>query len=340
MILIRPRAWWFNKVPLSILLFLLCIDGKPLNGQAVMALLGLIAIVCCVANYGYALNEVFDLAEDRRGGRKNAAAEMSRARMLAIVICSAALPCILAAWLAGSAGLILTCCELLLPLAYSIPPLRLKERGWLGVSADATAAHVYPAVLALIIVSKQGSRFAFAAILWAAATGLRGILSHQLQSEEHDRDAGLLTVVHRIGHARIKAFVVFIILPVEIIAFAALLIQSDAQVTFRIIACIFVLYECAKFGLNVFPVIVFQKAGERYVPFVDEGFYKVWGPLALAIDAAFVDLRYLLLLPLYVYAFRPRVSWERVQIAMTAKAAWARLVHAFHPGKSVTRPVG
>lgn len=344
MILIRPRAWWFNKVPLSVLLFLLLIDGRPFTGAAAAALCGLIAVVCCVANYGYALNEAFDLAEDRRGGRKNFASEMSTNRIWTVIVLSAVAALAFAGLLAGIPGLILTACELLLPLAYSIPPLRLKERGWLGVFADAGAAHVFPALLALLIVSRKSLVvyhfwMAVAVVSWAAATGLRGILSHQLQSEEHDRGAGLLTVVHRIGHARLKAFVMFGILPVEVISFVLVVSQADVKIVLKVAACLFLIYEYIKFRFRVFAVIVFDRAGDTYIPFVDEGFYKVWGPCAIAADAAFADPLYLMLLPLCCFAFWPRVNWERTQIAITVQTTCSRFSRTRRPGGPVTGPV-
>ncbi len=38
MILVRPRAWWFNKVPLSVTLVLLLLDGRPFSLGALAVL--------------------------------------------------------------------------------------------------------------------------------------------------------------------------------------------------------------------------------------------------------------------------------------------------------------
>lgn len=331
-LLVRPRAWWFNKVPLSILLVLLLIDGEPLTSSALAALVGVIAVVCCVANYGYALNELFDVDEDRRGGRANVATAVSRARMWSIIALSAAGALLMAVLLAGLAGGALTAAELLLPLAYSIPPLRLKERGWLGVVADAAAAHVYPALLALLVVQYLSIRsyalpFLLTVGIWSVAVGLRGILSHQLQSDEHDRAANLPTVVHRYGHATIESLVVFGLLPIELAAFCGAILQSQATTLFKTAWLVFVLYEFLKFKLNAFPVVVFRREGQPHLPFVDEGFYKVWGPLALALDAALSDPLYLVLAPLYALLFRPHLLMEWAHIRITAVAVSRRIAN-------------
>jgi 4-hydroxybenzoate polyprenyltransferase len=300
--------------------------------SALAAVLGVVAIVCCVANYGYALNELFDIDEDRRGGRANVAATVGRRRMWSIIVLSAASALALAALLAGVIGGALTAVELLLPLAYSIPPLRVKERGWLGVSADAAAAHLYPALLALIVVQHLSIRsyappIVLTVAVWSLATGLRGILSHQLQSEEHDRATQLSTVVHRYGRETIERLVVFGLLPIEVLAFSAAIMASHATALFKTVWLVFMLYEFLKFALNAFPVVVFKRDGQRYLPFVDEGFYKAWGPPALALDAALADPLYLILAALYALAFRTRLIMEWAQIRATAAVASARIAN-------------
>jgi 4-hydroxybenzoate polyprenyltransferase len=315
---------------LSVLTGLLLIDGRPLGISALVALLLLVGTVSCVANYGYALNELYDRDEDRRGGRANVAESAGPRRLWIIIALSAAAAVEMATAAAGTLGLLLTVGELCVPLAYSVPPFRTKNRGWLGVLCDATAAHVYPAMLALAIVAHQQLRsptqvLVLTAGLWALMTGLRGILSHQLQSEEHDLAAGLLTVVHRLGHRRLASWVTFGILPIEVVAFAFLLTQCDVTALFGLIAAIFLFYELLKFRLDAFPATVFTRRGGRYLPFVDEGAYKVWGPLALAIDAAGTDVKYLVLVPVYVALFRPRVAVEWAQIRSTSEMVRAQV---------------
>jgi 4-hydroxybenzoate polyprenyltransferase len=333
-ILVRPRAWWFNKIPLSVFMLVLLVDGKPLTVTVLVSLIGLVGIVSCVANYGYALNELFDRDEDRRAGRSNAAESSSNSSMWRIIACSAAVALGVSQAVGGIAAALLTIGELLIPLAYSVPPLRVKERGWAGILADALAAHVYPAVLAMLVVSHQLLPIHHPVLIvciaiWSLATGLRGILSHQLQSEESDRDAGLTTVVHRLGHQRLVRLIVFVILPIEIVMLATLLLQSDATVFLKTVAIIFTCYEYLKFHFNLFPVLVFTRQGQHYLPFVDEGFYKVWAPLALIVDAAFTDILYLMLIPTFVLMFRPRIKHEWAQISSATKAVSIRMHDVF-----------
>ncbi len=324
-ILVRPRAWWFNKVPLSVSLVLLLLDGRPFSAGALTVLAAVVLAVCAVGNYGYALNELYDVAEDARSGRTNAAAALGSRRMWVIVGSSALCAAAFAAAGAGAPGAILTLLELCLPLAYSVPPLRVKERKWLGVCADGLAAHAYPAVLALLAVTHWSLRpvtlaLAVCVAVWSAAAGLRGILSHQLHTADQDRNAGLRTVVHDLGRGRVEKLVVAALLPLEVAAFGGALVACSTGVVVWLFVAAYLIYEAFKTASGRFGVTAFRPQGQRYLPFVEESFYKAWGPLVLALDAARADLVYLLVVPAYALLFRPHVRAEmhRLRAVMAA----------------------
>jgi hypothetical protein len=227
------------------------------------------------------LDELFDVEEDARMGRANAAASAGPRRMWGIiglsVLCAEAF-----AWaVAGVPGVVLTSLALCLPLAYSVPPLRVKERIWLGVCADGLAAHVYPALLALLAVGHWTLRpdmlaLAVCVVLWSAAAGLRGILSHQLHTAEQDRVAGLRTVVHDFGNARVERFIVAVLLPLEVGAFGGALIASDESAILWVFVALYLIHEIFRTVGGGFRVLAFRPEGQRYVPFVEESFYKAW----------------------------------------------------------------
>ena len=315
MILVRPRAWWYNKVPLSVTLVLLLLDGRPFSAAALVVLAAVVLTVCAVGNYGYAVNELYDVDEDARAGRANAAAAAGSRRMWTIVGASALCADAFAAVAAGAVAAALTLLELALPLAYSAPPLRIKERRWLGVWADGLAAHVYPAVLALLAVAHWALRPVTLALVicvavWSAAAGLRGILSHQLHTADSDRDAGLRTIVHDLGHARVERFIVAALLPLEVCAFGGALIACNAGLVLWICVAVYLIYETVKTVSGRFRVTAFRPQGQPYLPFVEESFYKAWGPVVIALDAARADLLYLLVVPAYALAFRPHLTAE------------------------------
>src|SRR5262249_57433548 len=83
--------------------------------------------------------------------------------------------------------------ELLLFVLYAFPPFRLKERGMLGLFADALYAHAIPAVLAVMTFSLMANRaydhltwFVLALGLWQFFLGVRNIVLHQLKDFDGD----------------------------------------------------------------------------------------------------------------------------------------------------------
>jgi 4-hydroxybenzoate polyprenyltransferase len=317
-VLVRWRAWWFNKVPLSVTLVLLLLDGRPFSTAGMVALLSVVVTVCAVGNYGYALNELFDVEEDERLGRNNAAAASGAPHMWLVIAVSAVIATGGAAVAARGRGVVLTAVELLLPLCYSIPPLRVKERKWLGVVADALAAHVYPALLALLTVEDHGLLLVgpvlwISVSVWALAAGLRGILSHQLHTAEPDLNAGLITVVHDYGRARVEGFILKVLLPLETAGLVAAVADCSTGPVLWVLGALYVAYELYKTLAGGFVVVAFRPEGQPYVPLVDEAFYKAWGPLLLAADAARTDLPYLIFIPVYAACFRPHLRAEMLR---------------------------
>lgn len=205
------------------------------------------------------------------------------------------------------------------------PPLRIKERKWLGVCADGLAAHVYPAVLALLAATHWTLRpitiaLAVSVVVWSGAAGLRGILSHQLCTADQDREAGLRTVVHEFGNARVERFIVVAVLPLEVAAFACVLIACTAGGVLWAFVALYLTYEIFKTAGGRFRVTAFRPQGQRYLPFVEESFYKAWGPIVIALDASRADLAYLVLIPAYGLLFRAHLRAElyRLRLVMAA----------------------
>lgn len=326
--LVRARAWWFNKVPLSVTLVLLLIDGASLSVSAVLAVVLVVLTVCAVGNYGYALNELYDIEEDARAGRHNAVVELGTRRLRQIVVASAIAAELLGALAAGAWGAGLTIIALLLPLAYSVPPLRIKERKWLGLAADALAAHVYPAALALLTVSHLGVSpitllVSGCVLTWSAAVGVRGILSHQLHTVERDRQAGLTTVVHEFGHLPLERFIAFVLLPIEAAGFVGAAVAYGGPILWGL-GAFYLASETFRTVHGGFVVTALRPEGQRYLPFVEESFYKAWGPIVLALDAARVDLSFLVFIPLYAWLFKPHLLAEGRKIRAIARAFRSR----------------
>jgi hypothetical protein len=323
---VRWREWWFHKIPFCLLVFALALD-EPLTWQTFARLLALIGIVSCVANYGHAINELFDRAEDAKSGKPNLARIFGPFRMSGSAISSAAIALILSQACVGLGGTVLTACALALPAIYSIPPIRLKARRWWGLFADALAAHVYPATLAILLATsgaiwRATTEFLILVVLWSLLAGLRNIILHQLMTAVRDSHSDLRTVVHDLGSERVSRLVLIAILPFEVTALLALIVFSGSSPLTLLVTIFYAWTECAqcalgqkRFSLHTQQVLM--------CPVLNNGYYLVWGPFAALSGLAAREPVAALFIPVYALLF-----WQNV---LSECKALSRIAHELMP---------
>jgi 4-hydroxybenzoate polyprenyltransferase len=312
---IRTGEWWLHKIPYCILIFALVIE-PPLTWKILTQLAVLVVIVSAVANYGHAINELFDRDEDAKVKKENVAALIGPGRVGSAAATSAGLALLLSYVFSGGVAALLTMCALLLPGLYSIPPVRLKARGWWGVFADALAAHVYPAVLAIVLAASASAspwnadgRVLSVTVLWSLLAGLRGILSHQVAAEGLDSASGLKTVVHHLGAQRVIRLTLVAVLPFEVITLLWLESLLLAGGFVSAVTVLFVWKEFAQLALGQ-KRISFTPAALHTSPFADNAYYIVWGPLAALTGLALHDPAYATLVIGYALLFVPNLRQE------------------------------
>jgi hypothetical protein len=301
--------------------------------QLFLALTSLLIIISLVANFGYVLNELSDVDEDARVKRLNITAFAGAARLWTIAVICVVGSLSLAWYWIGWTGLILTAGVLLFPIAYSVRPVRLKERKWFGILADTCAAHVYPVLLCVMVGSQtqeqiSGTLFVVL-LLWSFMLGLRGILVHQLVDEELDRAGGLRTVIHDHGRNAVIGLVKYLVAPIEIFCLLITVLLSCAGPVFYILSCIYIAYEISKIWAG-WHLVLFSRTEAPYVPFLNNGFYEVWGPIAASFDAATHHAALLALPLMFVVLFWSRVITELKMIGALSRdtvrlaTAWGR----------------
>ncbi|MBP6730552.1 MAG: UbiA family prenyltransferase [Chitinophagales bacterium] len=193
----RVDDWWRSKAAMlmgMVYLFTLWFY-IPFAHFAILALLSL-ATICGFAATGYLLNDFFDRAKDLKAGKRNFLVNRSPG---VIVVCfTGALLCLLFPWLYlpfTTTSAALMALELSLLLVYSLPPIRLKEKGLAGIVTDALYAHTVPVVLAAYTFSLAAQKqipLAPMALLigWQTLSGVRNILLHQHDDLNADAKAG------------------------------------------------------------------------------------------------------------------------------------------------------
>ena len=171
---------------------------------------------------------------------------------------------------------------------YSLPPVRLKARGLLGVLADASGAHLFPSLVAALLVFRHADVAAEAAwlgtvALWAGSYGVRGILWHQLADLDADRAAGVRTFAQRRGPRALAAIARWLIFPLEIAALAVLLWRAGSPLPLVALLAYLILVQRRVAAWEMRAVLV-QPRPRYLIVMVD--YYDVFLPLALLAASA------------------------------------------------------
>lgn len=331
---LRLSEPWRYKAPflMSVPYFMLFAASASF-AKSLITILWSLCTIAGIAGFAYLSNDIFDRAADRAAGRPNGTTDLPA--WAAALAFSAFLGAALAPWIfyfVDVVSLSLLIAEFLLLLAYSVPPLRLKQRGGLGVAADALYAHVIPALLAAyafyVVTGRTYGRFpAFVAMLgtWQLCVGLRSVVTHQLADAEHDRAARISTYVIRRGEQASMRLIAFVLAPLELAAWAAF--TAVAAATIPLLAAGWVAYAAVT-GLIV-KVHLGQPLREplcdRLDRFLNE-YYLRWLPLAVLLALCIRDPRMIALLVLHLVLFRNgltpllRHAWYAVRPAGGASA--------------------
>lgn len=157
-----------------------------------------------MTGYGYLINDLADVGLDRSHGKPNFFHRWDRntpqKRLLWIPISVLvggvlfALPFLGRAWF-----VVLWLAWILLTTSYSLPPLRLKERGLVGLLATIAAQQTLPTMLVFAAFGELLSWGALVFGVFATARGISSDLGHQMRDWSHDVDTGTTTFAVRAG---------------------------------------------------------------------------------------------------------------------------------------------
>ena len=197
----RYYEWWDYKLGIFLATGLLVLPAAvPESIPGALGHLGLLlAAIVVGAVFVSLINDYFDLEDDWKSGKYNRQQDWPRWKSWLLIALSLA---------GGAFFMILFWPSRLTALAYlppwiafgmySIPPVRLKERGVLGSMADASGAHLFPTLFILVGMHEHlgmspGPALLAAFTLWSFAFGFRSIACHQFSDLEHDRQGEINT---------------------------------------------------------------------------------------------------------------------------------------------------
>jgi 4-hydroxybenzoate polyprenyltransferase len=332
----RPGNWWFSKIPPLLAVAYLAVLNQDIDfGRAILLLGCFVFSVSCVAAYGHAINDTFDVEQDRQAGKANAMAALGwsgRFVLIGAFLCAGFLPALLAGYPASA--VLLLALNYVGPAAYSLPGIRLKERGISGVICDAVSSHVTPTLFVLFVFgAPQTGQFAFsvAVTLWAAALGIKGILHHQILDRENDIRSGTATFSTTLAPESSRWFLIRFNLAVELPVSTLLVVVVYRWCPLGAAAlAIYCAFEALKFALGFrFRHSNDSQSNRASIPFANEQFYVFWLPLAAAVQLATGGPEWLLLPVLHMsFFYQPTLlqMHEAMSVVRIAARACRRLL--------------
>lgn len=226
---VRRHQWWHARLPPLVGVAATAIAAsRPMapTGRTIADLALFLVSAAGVAAVGHVVNDLCDIDADGRAGKANAMAVLGKGARVAVL--SAALGIGLAPWAAlprPALAVALLGVELTLLVVYSVPPVRLKERGIAGVLADALYGFTVPILLAGAVFasgrSVLGPAALAATITWSLLAGVRGILAHQAADRDADRRSGTSTYLADQNPAAVERARAGILLSAEVLAAVA-----------------------------------------------------------------------------------------------------------------------
>jgi 4-hydroxybenzoate polyprenyltransferase len=227
---VRWNEWYASKLPFVWTACASAAASSPLHAAAVLRrAAAVILFTCLCAAFGYLANDHADRACDRSAGKLTPVTGLSeRAALLVLAALMAAALGALAVAAASPAAAAAGIAALVLSAAYSLGPLRLKQRGAAGVWSAAAAQRTLPVLVAFAALGPLDVKaWAFAAV--AQLVGIRWMLVHQVVDAANDRRAGVATYVAAAGEARARVLLRRVVLPLELVAVAAALWAASAS---------------------------------------------------------------------------------------------------------------
>jgi 4-hydroxybenzoate polyprenyltransferase len=230
----RVDNWWYSKVAPAIAISYCAALLYRVPAWATARSILLIAFVgLCAGSYGHLINDVFDIEVDRSAGKRNHMAKFTPLQRFLLCAVSLALgfaPALFVSY--SSTSLWLLAFEFLLPTVYSVPPLRLKGRGALGLLCDSLGAHTVPCLYVISVLAHQspdpaltrtGSSIAFVCCtaVWALFLGLIGILIHEFEDRDNDLRSGIRTFATEVKFRSVRPYMT-VFYAIELCTFAAM----------------------------------------------------------------------------------------------------------------------
>lgn len=334
--LVRFDHWWYSKIPPLLSVAYLQILQMNFKAEEVALFLpAFVFSIACVAAYGHVVNDIFDIKSDLLAGKINVIQAFGvnwRAYICLVFVILGFAPAIFLSY--SVSGCLLLALNYFWPTIYSLPGIRLKERGVAGVFCDAVGSHVTPALFMMVSIVDQADvvyddllMFAVVVVIWSMIFGLKGIVNHQLADKENDLASRTNTFATRVEGGALEKFMLrfhlLAELPVNLLLVCVVVVVCPL-VVFGLLVYIFV--EFVKFRLGFeFSLFANSKNSRASYPFVNDYFYDFWLPLTAALQLFVVGFSWWWVIFFQIFGFARNARNQVLNIRVTSQALCRRI---------------
>ncbi len=230
--LIRWKEWNTSKLPLIFLvLYYLIAINKNFSYTSLLLFFNFVAFICLYASFGYMINDFSDIEVDKKADKNKAIAQISprAAKLVLFSIFLLGMVISLPFWLYNTDVLISLISMYLLSAFYSLPPVRFKERYWIGITVASITQRVFPALLCFVIF-RYFSWDSFLFLLLFFMIGIRWIIVHQIKDYKNDLKANVKTFITSVELLKGTRYLLMYIIPVEIVLLIITLIFAIIKI--------------------------------------------------------------------------------------------------------------
>lgn len=288
----RLSEWWEYKiVPVLAIAYATCIQLQTSISSNISWILFLLVSIIVGAIYVSTINDITDIEDDLRCGKKNRMVKIKAKYRFIIPLLCLLVGCLFAYKMSVDLiSLILYILPWVVYSLYSFKPFRLKERGFWGVLADSLGAHVFISLLIVSSLSFKNNEpidWIWFTLVggWSLTFGIRGILWHQFHDRENDLKSGTSTFATKRKPDKIKR-IEFILLFLELSLFIGMSFKIQPMLILPILLFYFLFLLLRYKSLGYKPVIIINpRNSPLQILMID--FYLVFFPLGLLVFSGF-----------------------------------------------------
>jgi 4-hydroxybenzoate polyprenyltransferase len=169
------------------LLYAILLIRQDYSPVAFYSVAGLLLLSIFATTFGYLINDFFDRDLDFEHGKENTFSDDSKFKA-ALIVTLFLLLTLLFSWPFRRSVLFIIFMStwLLISVLYSMPPVRIKERGALGLLLVVMAQRFLPALIVFSILGWPGLMFTALFLFYIFSRGLSSDLNHQISDWKKD----------------------------------------------------------------------------------------------------------------------------------------------------------